>query len=151
MPTQVFNPGRVGLVSRSGTLTYQISRSWRSRDRAEHRVGIGGDPVVGSSFIDMLTRFEADPATDLMVMVGEIGGNEEEKAAEFITAHDDPGRGVHRRLPGAARQADGPRRGDHFRLVGRSSRRREETLEAEDVRVETNPTEVRRFVKERIG
>ena len=85
MPTQVFEPGRVGLVSRSGTLTYQISKELALLGIGQSTVvGIGGDAVVGSSFIDILGKFEADPETDLVVMVGEIGGNEEEKAAEFI-------------------------------------------------------------------
>jgi succinyl-CoA synthetase alpha subunit len=85
MPTQVFEPGRVGLVSRSGTLTYQISKELALLGIGQSTVvGIGGDPVVGSSFVDVLERFEADDETDLVVMVGEIGGAEEEKAAEFI-------------------------------------------------------------------
>ena len=85
MPTQVFNPGRVGLVSRSGTLTYQISKELALLGIGQSTVvGIGGDPIVGSSFIDIVGRFDKDPETDLIVMVGEIGGNEEEKAAAFI-------------------------------------------------------------------
>ncbi len=88
MPTQVFQPGRVGLVSRSGTLTYQISKELALLGIGQSTVvGIGGDPVVGSSFIDILSRFEADPDTDLAVMVGEIGGAEEERAAEYIAEH----------------------------------------------------------------
>ena len=82
-------------------------------------VGIGGDPVVGSSFIDILRLFQADPETEYVVMVGEIGGDEEEKAAAFIEARaDEAGRRLHRRLHGAARQDDGSRRRDHLRLVG---------------------------------
>jgi succinyl-CoA synthetase alpha subunit len=85
MPTQIFSPGRVGLVSRSGTLTYQISKELALVGVGQSTVvGIGGDPVVGSSFIDILESFEADPETELVVMVGEIGGAEEERAAEFI-------------------------------------------------------------------
>ena len=120
MPTQVFAPGRVGLLSRSGTLTYQISKELAAFDIGQSTVvGIGGDPVVGSSFIDILSRFEADPDTDLVVMVGEIGGAEEEKAAEYIADNmSDARRRLHRRLPGPPRQADGPRRRDHHRLVG---------------------------------
>ena len=77
------------------------------------------------SFIDILERFEADPGTDLVVMVGEIGGDEEEKAAAFIAEHmQHAGGGLHRRLPGAARQDDGPRRRDHLRLVGHRRRPR---------------------------
>ena len=78
----------VGLVSRSGTLTYQISKELALLGIGQSTVvGIGGDPVVGSSFIDILSRFDADPETDLVVMVGEIGGAEEEKAADFIAEH----------------------------------------------------------------
>jgi succinyl-CoA synthetase alpha subunit len=87
MPTQVFQPGRVGLISRSGTLTYQISKELAELGIGQSTVvGIGGDPVVGSGFINILERFEADPNTDLVVMVGEIGGTEEERAADFIAA-----------------------------------------------------------------
>jgi succinyl-CoA synthetase alpha subunit len=110
MPTQVFNPGRVGLVSRSGTLTYQISKELAALGIGQSSVvGIGGDPVVGSSFINIVTRFDADPETDLIVMVGEIGGNEEEKAAEFIAENVSTG---------ASWQADGSRGRHHHRLIG---------------------------------
>ena len=79
--------GRIGLVSRSGTLTYQIGHELTQLGLGNSTiVGIGGDPVVGSSFIDVLARFEADDETEVVVMVGEIGGAEEEKAAEFIGA-----------------------------------------------------------------
>ena len=81
IPAQVFAEGRVGLVSRSGTLTYQIGKELAQRGLGNSTiVGIGGDPIVGSSFIDVLERFEADPQTELVVMVGEIGGDEEENA-----------------------------------------------------------------------
>jgi succinyl-CoA synthetase alpha subunit len=85
IPAQVFAAGRIGLVSRSGTLTYQIGKELADLGLGNSTiVGIGGDPIVGSSFIDVLERFEADPETDLVVMVGEIGGDEEEKAGDFI-------------------------------------------------------------------
>jgi len=88
IPAQVFGQGRIGLVSRSGTLTYQIGKELADAKLGNSTiVGIGGDPIVGLGFIDVLERFEADSGTDLVVMVGEIGGNEEEKAAEFIGAH----------------------------------------------------------------
>jgi succinyl-CoA synthetase alpha subunit len=88
IPAQVFGEGRIGLVSRSGTLTYQIGKELADAGLGNSTiVGIGGDPIVGLGFIDVLERFEADDETDLVVMVGEIGGNEEEKAAEFIGAH----------------------------------------------------------------
>ena len=79
--------GNIGLVSRSGTLTYQIGHELTQLGLGNSTiVGIGGDPVVGSSFIDILAQFEADPETEYVVMVGEIGGDEEEKAAAFIEA-----------------------------------------------------------------
>ncbi len=88
IPAKVFNPGRIGLVSRSGTLTYQIGKELADKGLGNSTiVGIGGDPIVGLGFIDVLERFEADPDTDLVVMVGEIGGDEEEKAAAFIGKH----------------------------------------------------------------
>jgi succinyl-CoA synthetase alpha subunit len=86
IPAEIFSTGSVGLVSRSGTLTYQIGNELTQLGIGQSTiVGIGGDPVVGSSFIDVLARFENDPETDLVVMVGEIGGAEEEKAAVFIS------------------------------------------------------------------
>jgi len=88
IPASFFSEGNVGLVSRSGTLTYQIGNEIAQRGFGNSTiVGIGGDPVVGSSFIDVIARFEADPQTELIVMCGEIGGDEEERAAEYIAQH----------------------------------------------------------------
>ena len=88
MPADITRPGPVGVVSRSGTLTYeavdQLSRLGIGQSTC---VGIGGDPIVGSSFVDVLALFEADPATKAVVMIGEIGGAAEEAAAEFVRAH----------------------------------------------------------------
>ena len=85
IPAEIFQPGDIGLVSRSGTLTYQIGHELTQMGLGNSTiVGIGGDPVVGSSFIDILRQFEADDETKYVVMVGEIGGDEEEKAADFI-------------------------------------------------------------------
>jgi len=85
IPASFFSEGNVGLVSRSGTLTYQIGHELTQLGLGNSTIaGIGGDPVVGSSFIDVLAKFESDPETGYVVMVGEIGGDEEEKAARFI-------------------------------------------------------------------
>ncbi len=85
IPAEIFSQGEIGLVSRSGTLTYQIGHELTQMGLGNSTiVGIGGDPIVGSSFIDILEQFEADPETKYVVMVGEIGGDEEEKAADFI-------------------------------------------------------------------
>ena len=85
IPAEIFSEGAVGLVSRSGTLTYQIGHELTQLGLGNSTiVGIGGDPVVGSSFVDILARFEQDAETEIVVMVGEIGGDEEEKAARYI-------------------------------------------------------------------
>jgi succinyl-CoA synthetase alpha subunit len=85
MPNAIFLPGSVGLVSRSGTLTMEIVHQLTCAGLGQSTcVGIGGDPVYGVGFLDCLQRFEADPATQAVVLIGEIGGNEEERAAEFI-------------------------------------------------------------------
>jgi succinyl-CoA synthetase alpha subunit len=88
IPASFFSEGNVGVVSRSGTLTYQIGNELAQRGFGNSTiVGIGGDPVPGTSFIDALALFEADPQTEVIVMAGEIGGDAEERAAEFIAAH----------------------------------------------------------------
>src|SRR3954447_17214747 len=85
IPAEIFREGSVGLVSRSGTLTYQIGHDLTQRGLGNSTiVGTGGDPVVGSSFVDILELFEADDETELIVLGGEIEGDEEEKAAAFI-------------------------------------------------------------------
>jgi succinyl-CoA synthetase alpha subunit len=88
IPASFFKPGNVGVVSRSGTLTYQIGNELAQRGFGNSSiVGIGGDPVPGSSFIDVIELFEADPETEIIVMSGEIGGSAEEEAAEYIAAN----------------------------------------------------------------
>jgi succinyl-CoA synthetase alpha subunit len=88
IPANFFKEGNVGVVSRSGTLTYQIGNELAQRGFGNSSiVGIGGDPVPGSSFIDIISLFEADPETELIVMSGEIGGSAEEEAAAYIADH----------------------------------------------------------------
>jgi len=87
MPRDIFLEGNVGIVSRSGTLTYQVVNELTQRGIGQSTaVGIGGDPIIGSDFIRILERFEADPETECVVMIGEIGGNAEQRAAEFAQA-----------------------------------------------------------------
>jgi succinyl-CoA synthetase alpha subunit len=85
MPGHIFKPGKIGLVSRSGTLTYEIAASLTNAGLGQSTcLGVGGDPVVGLSFVDVLAMFRKDAATKAIAMIGEIGGNAEEMAAEYV-------------------------------------------------------------------
>lgn len=85
IPYQIFNPGPVGFISRSGTLTYEVVSLLTNAGIGQSTcIGIGGDPIIGSTFVDYLSLFEKDPQTKVVVMCGEIGGSDEEDAAEFI-------------------------------------------------------------------
>jgi succinyl-CoA synthetase alpha subunit len=88
MPGHIHTPGTVGLVSRSGTLTYEVVYALTARGIGQSTaVGIGGDPIIGTKFIDVLQMFQDDPGTEQVVMIGEIGGTDEQIAAEFIANH----------------------------------------------------------------
>ena len=90
LPGNIFSSGNVGLVSRSGTLTYQVVDNLTERGIGQSTaIGIGGDPIIGTTFIDALELFDADPDTEAIVMCGEIGGEDEEQAAAFIDEHVD--------------------------------------------------------------
>lgn len=87
IPNNIAIPGNIGVVSRSGTLTYEVLYALKQKNMGVTTcVGIGGDPINGTNFIDCLDLFEADPRTEMVVMIGEIGGTDEEKAAQFIAA-----------------------------------------------------------------
>jgi succinyl-CoA synthetase alpha subunit len=152
IPAEIFREGAVGLVSRSGTLTYQIGHELTQLGLGNSTiVGIGGDPVVGSSFIDILARFEQDADTELVVMVGEIGGNEEEKAAEYIAA--EMSKPVVGYIAGFA-APPGKTMGHAGAIISGSAgtaQAKKEALEACGVRVGTTPTEAAELVAELAG
>jgi succinyl-CoA synthetase alpha subunit len=152
IPAEIFREGPVGLVSRSGTLTYQIGHELTQLGIGQSTiVGIGGDPVVGSSFVDVLAKFEDDPETEYVVMVGEIGGAEEEKAAAFIEAQMT--KPVVAYIAGFT-APPGKTMGHAGAIISGSAgtaQAKKEALEAHGVRVGTNPTEVARLVAEVAG
>jgi len=91
MPAKIFTPGPVGLVSRSGTLTYEVVNGLTEAGLGQTTcIGIGGDPVIGSKFLDLLVDFEDDPETECVVLIGEIGGSDEEEAAEYVRDMQTP-------------------------------------------------------------
>jgi succinyl-CoA synthetase alpha subunit len=147
IPAEIFREGSVGLVSRSGTLTYQIGHELTQLGLGNSTiVGIGGDPVVGSSFIDILARFEADPQTEQVVMVGEIGGDEEEKAAAFIES--EMTKPVVAYIAGFT-APPGKTMGHAGAIISGSAgtaQAKKDALEARGIRVGTTPTETAELV-----
>ena len=152
IPAEIFSAGPVGLVSRSGTLTYQIGNELTQLGIGQSSiVGIGGDPVVGSSFIDVLEKFESDPETEYVIMVGEIGGNEEEKAAAYIAeCMTKPVVGY---IAGVT-APPGKTMGHAGAIISGSSgtaAAKKEALEANGVRVGQSPTEAAQLLAEIVG
>jgi succinyl-CoA synthetase alpha subunit len=149
IPAEIFREGSIGLVSRSGTLTYQIGHEITQLGLGcSTIVGIGGDPIVGSSFIDVLALFEADEQTEQVVFVGEIGGDEEEKAAVFIEA--EMSKPVVGYIAGFT-APPGKTMGHAGAIISGSAgtaQAKKEALEARGVRVGTTPTEAAQIVAE---
>ncbi len=149
IPASFFKEGNVGVVSRSGTLTYQIGNELAQRGFGNSSiVGIGGDPVPGSSFIDVIARFEADPETELIVMSGEIGGSAEEEAADYIAANVT--KPVVAYIAGFS-APPGKTMGHAGAIVSGTSgtaRAKQEALEARGVRVGRTPTETAEIAME---
>jgi succinyl-CoA synthetase alpha subunit len=152
IPAAFFREGNVGVVSRSGTLTYQIGNELAQRGFGNSSiVGIGGDPVPGSSFIDIIALFERDPETELIVMSGEIGGTAEEEAAEYIAEH------VSKPVVGyiaGFTAPPGKTMGHAGAIVSGSqgtAAAKAEALEAKGVRVGRTPTQVAEIAVEILG
>ena len=151
IPAEIFSEGSVGLVSRSGTLTYQIGHELTQLGLGNSTiVGIGGDPVVGSSFVDVIAKFEADDQTELIVLVGEIGGDEEEKAAAYVAEH--VAKPVLAYIAGFS-APPGKTMGHAGAIISGSSgtaQGKKEALEARGIEVGTTPTEVAQMVAQRM-
>jgi succinyl-CoA synthetase alpha subunit len=152
IPAQFFDPGGIGVVSKSGTLTYQIGNELKQAGAGNSSiVGIGGDPIVGSDFIDVLTLFENDPETELIVMVGEIGGDAEERAADFIA--EQVSKPVVAYIAGFT-APPGKQMGHAGAIISGSSgtaEAKKQALEARGVRVGRSPTETAELAVEAIG
>jgi len=149
IPAQFFDPGSIGVVSKSGTLTYQIGNELKQAGVGNSSiVGIGGDPIVGSDFIDILTLYEADDETELIVMVGEIGGDAEERAADFIA--EQVSKPVVAYIAGFT-APPGKQMGHAGAIISGSSgtaEAKKEALEERGVRVGRSPTEAAQLAVE---
>jgi succinyl-CoA synthetase alpha subunit len=152
IPGEITGPGPIGLISRSGTLTYQVMYEMFTGGVGQSTcVGIGGDPIVGSNFIDMLARFQADPETEAIVLIGEIGGDEEEKAAAYIAEHVT--KPVTAYIAGFT-APEGKRMGHAGAIVSGSkgtAKAKKETFESFGIRVGTNPTETAELAVKSLG
>ncbi len=152
IPGEVCAPGRVGLVSRSGTLTYQIVHELTQRGIGQSTcIGMGGDPVHGLGFVEALDLFEQDPGTDLVVLIGEIGGDDEERAARHVREHI--GKPVVGYVAGFT-APPGKRMGHAGAIVTGSAgtaRAKADALEAAGVPVGRTPTAVAELVRETLG
>jgi succinyl-CoA synthetase alpha subunit len=152
IPAAFFSEGNVGVVSRSGTLTYQIGHEIAQRGFGNSSiVGIGGDPIVGSDFIDVVSLFEEDQETELIVMCGEIGGDAEERTADHIAEH--VGKPVIGYIAGFT-APPGKTMGHAGAIVSGSqgtAQAKAEALEARGVRVGRTPTEVAEIAAEILG
>jgi succinyl-CoA synthetase alpha subunit len=147
IPATITGPGRIGLVSKSGTLTYQMMYELRDYGFST-AVGIGGDPVIGTTHIDCLAAFEADPETDAIVMIGEIGGDAEERAAAYIK--DNVSKPVIGYVAGFT-APEGKTMGHAGAIVSGSSgtaQAKKEALEAVGVKVGKTPSEAARLMRE---
>ena len=152
IPAQFFDPGPIGVVSKSGTLTYQIGNELKQAGQGNSSiVGIGGDPIVGSDFIDILELYESDDETEMIVMVGEIGGDAEERAADYIA--ESVSKPVVAYIAGFT-APPGKQMGHAGAIISGSSGTAEakaEALEAKGVRVGRNPTETAKLAVEAVG
>ena len=150
IPADITKPGRIGLVSKSGTLTYQMMYELRDIGFSTC-VGIGGDPIIGTTHIDALKAFQDDPDTDLIVMIGEIGGDAEERAAAFIK--ENVTKPVVGYVAGFT-APEGKTMGHAGAIVSGSSgtaQAKKEALEAAGVKVGKTPSETARLARELIG
>jgi succinyl-CoA synthetase alpha subunit len=152
IPAHFFSEGNVGLVSRSGTLTYQIGNELAQRGFGNSSiVGIGGDPIAGSSFIEVIELFEQDPETELIVMCGEIGGEEEERTAEYV--RENVSKPVVAYIAGFT-APPGKTMGHAGAIISGSkgtAAAKAEALEAAGIRVGRTPTEVASVAAEIAG